>query len=109
MLTLDLLVSNKNNYKSLLNSTEKHFNISFYKYSNYYADAFNDETKIIVSATPSKLSFMLPDQSNFTEFITEVESYLNDNFQHQLVGFKCSNPMDSLIISPHNVKMVEFR
>ncbi|MFE0560724.1 hypothetical protein ACFW1P_32885 [Paenibacillus sp. NPDC058910] len=110
MYSLDIIIDKSNDYDKLLRYTADHFNINFYKQSNCYADAFNDEKKFIVSASPSKISFMLPESSDVGEFMVKIVPFLSDNFNDQTVGVRCIGKEDKIgKINVSNVRTVVIR
>lgn len=89
MYSFDLIFDKSNDYNDVLRNTANHFDLNFYKQSESYADAFNDEKKFIVSASPSRISFMLPESSDVKEFLLDVVPFLKENFFNQTVGVRC--------------------
>lgn len=96
MISFDVMVEKVANYDELLCSTEAHFNVDFNKYSEEYADGFNYENKYIVTASPTKISFLMSDSNIIPNLISEINSFLLDNFQNQLVGIRCKGKEDLL-------------
>lgn len=110
MYSFDLIIDRSNNYNDLLKTTANYFNLNFYRQSDSYADAFNDEKKFIVSASPSKISFMLPESADIRDLLAEVVPFIKQNFYEQTVGVRCIGKEENIQdINIQNVNTVLIR
>jgi len=85
MNSLDLLVEN-DDYGELLKKTEIFFNLELNRVSEEYADGFNDCKKYIITASPTKIKFMTP--NDFSILLNDVKEFLKNNFADHYVGLR---------------------